>query len=63
MDEQHTYIHNVPSEPTINIKVEKNSRGFNYEITVIGVRSVDEALNILMYAEAKLKAEYGEKVS
>ena len=58
-NEQHTYVHNVPAEPTINVKVEKNSRGFNYEVTVVGASSVAQAMSLIQDAELKLKAEYG----
>ena len=58
-NEQHTYVRNVPAEPTINVKVEKNSRGFNYEVTVVGASSVAQAMSLIQDAELKLKAEYG----
>jgi hypothetical protein len=63
MEEQHTYLHTFPAEPTINVKVEKNSRGFNYEITVVGAPSVEWAMNLIHDAELKLRSEYGEKAA
>jgi hypothetical protein len=55
---EHVYHHNVSDGPKVNVKVEKNSRGFNYEVTVTGASNVDEAMAILKDAEAKLAAQY-----
>lgn len=54
----HVYHHNISDGPKVNVKVEKNSRGFNYEVTVTGAANVDEALAILKDAEAKLAAQF-----
>lgn len=43
----------------VRVKVEKNSRGLNYEVSVSGA-TVDEALELLRDAESKLRAEYGQ---
>lgn len=43
----------------INIKIEKNSKGFNWEVTVTNADTVDEALAMLMDAEQKLRNQYG----
>lgn len=61
MDEQHVYHHNVSDGPKVNVKVEKNSRGYNFEVTVTGASSVDEALKVVVDAETKLKAAYGQE--
>lgn len=47
--------------PTINIKVEKNSRGFNYEVTVVGAFSVDQAIAMVRDAEQKLANLYAQE--
>ena len=60
MEEQHIYHHSDNEGPRVNVKVEKNSRGFNYEASVQGCKDVDEALALLKDAEQKLRAEYGE---
>jgi hypothetical protein len=57
MEEQHVYHH---TESSVNVKVEKNSNGFNYEVSVHDAKTVDEAMAILKDAEGKLKAQYGE---
>ena len=36
-----------PASPTVNVKLEKNSRGTNYECTVVGARSPEEAERLL----------------
>jgi len=42
----------------VKIKLEKNTKGFNYEISVSG-ESVDSILAIIADAKAKLEKEYG----
>jgi hypothetical protein len=59
MDDQHIYHHNDSDGARVNVKVERNSRGFNYEATVTGAKTVEEAMALLMDAEAKLRAKYG----
>jgi hypothetical protein len=59
MDEQHIYHHSDNDGARINVKVEKNTKGFNYEATVTGAKSVDEALSLLKEVQQKLQAEYG----
>jgi hypothetical protein len=52
--------------PKIDIKAERNSRGYNWEIKVSGAKSTDEALAMLADADAKLKAQFAppeEKVA
>jgi hypothetical protein len=58
MDESHVYHHTVNDGPKINVKVEKNSRGYNFEVSVNGATNIDEALALVKEAEAKLKAEF-----
>lgn len=42
----------------IKIKLEKNSKGFNYEISVAG-EEVDEIMALIAEANEKLEAAYG----
>lgn len=58
-NDQHIYHHNEPHEPQVNMSIEKNSRGFNYTVTVINARSVAEAIALLREAREKLEAELG----
>ena len=58
MDEQHVYHHNDSDGARINVKVEKNSRGFNYEATITGAKTVDEATALLKDAEEKLRLQF-----
>ena len=62
MEEQHVYHHN-DNVPTVNVKVEKNSRGFNYSATVEGARSVEEAMGLLETAMKQLSEKYEVRVS
>ena len=44
----------------MKIKVEKNSKGYNWEITISG-KDLEEILPKLNTANAMLKIEYGNK--
>ena len=56
---QHVYHHSADEGAKINAKVERNSKGYNWEVTVTGASSPDEALALIEEAEAKLKARFG----
>ncbi len=58
-NEQHIYHHSDNDGARINVKVEKNTKGFNYEATVTGAKTVDEAIALLKEAQQKLQATYG----
>ncbi len=55
---QHIYNHYDKQCVTLNVKVEKNTRGYNFEVTVIGASSVDEAMALIKDAETKLRYAY-----
>lgn len=59
MEEQHIYHHSDNDGARINVKVEKNTKGFNYEATVTGAKTVEEAMSLLQEAQKKLEATYG----
>jgi len=59
MEEQHIYHHSDNDGARITVKVEKNTKGFNYEASVSGAKTVDEALSLLKEAQQKLQAAYG----
>jgi ABC-type Fe3+-citrate transport system substrate-binding protein len=58
-EEQHIYHHSDSDGVRVNVKVERNSRGFNYEATITGAKTVDEAMGALKEAESKLRDSYG----
>jgi hypothetical protein len=58
MEENHQYHHFDNDGPRVSVKVEKNSKGYNYEAHVSGCKTVDEAMALLNDAVAKLKAAY-----
>ncbi len=57
---QHIYHHYPePVGAKVNVKVEKNSKGYNWEITITGAASVEEALVMISEADGNLNATYG----
>ena len=58
MDDQNVYYHN-DATPKVAMKVERNSRGFNYEASVSNCASVEEAMALLSNAEQHLRKTYG----
>ena len=59
MDDQNVYHHYDNDGPRVNIKVVQNTKGFNYEVTVTGATSVEEAMQILLDAQGKLHSKFG----
>lgn len=59
---KHTYVHHDNINGVIvNMKVEKNSKGYNWEVGVSNANSVAQALEVLKDAEEKMKAIYGSQ--
>lgn len=58
MEELQIYHISGGSPDPIKIKVEKNSKGYNWEVSVAGA-NIDEILAKIGDANAKLKAAYG----
>lgn len=58
MEEQHVYHHYDNDGARINVKVEKNTKGYNYEATVTGAKNDEEALEILDKLVAELKLRF-----
>ena len=56
-DMQIKHVYGGSPEP-IKIKLEKNTKGFNWEVSVSG-DSVDNLLATIAYAKKKLELEYG----
>jgi hypothetical protein len=56
---RHIYHHN-DNAPVIFAKVEKNSKGYNFEASVGGCSTVEEALTLLATAMARLESIYGQ---
>lgn len=57
--QSHVYHHSEPAEPRVNVKVERNTKGYNYEATVVNARTPEEALALLRTTIQKLQVEYG----
>jgi hypothetical protein len=60
LNEQHIYHHSDSDGVRLNVKIEKNTKGFNYEATVSGAETVDQALTYLNALQAKLEEKYGK---
>jgi len=45
--------------PKVNLKVEKNTKGYNWEATITNAKSVEEAIAMVREAESKLKLQFG----
>ncbi len=56
----HHYHHyeNAPAAVKVNAKVEQNSRGMNYEVTVTGASTPEEAARLAKEAMQRLKAQF-----
>jgi len=63
MEEQHIYNHYDNDGPRVSVKVEKNSKGFNYEAHVQGCKDVGQAMALLNEAVAALKSQYETPVA
>jgi hypothetical protein len=63
MNEQHIYHHSNNDGPRINVKVEKNTKGYNWEVTITGAPSTTAAIALLTETETALRALYGEKTA
>lgn len=60
--EQHVYYHYANDEPKIAVKVEHNSRGNNWEVSVSNAKTVHEAMLLLIQAESELNTAFGPQV-
>lgn len=57
---QHVYHHSEENVTTLNIGIEKNTKGFNWSVTVVGAKSVEEAIQLISEANFALKKSYGD---
>jgi hypothetical protein len=57
MSDEHIYRHEDET-PRISMKVERNSRGYNWECGVSNCIDADAAIALLKAAEAKLKMQW-----
>ena len=57
--DQHIYHHDANAGPTITVKAEKNTKGFNYEAAVSGAATVEQAMTLLNQAIDALESRYG----
>lgn len=57
-DEQHVYHHYDGNVAKISVKVEKNTKGFNYEVSVSDASIIDEAIALLHNTQQRLESMY-----
>ena len=58
MDDQNIYHHNDQT-PRISVKVEKNTKGHNYEASVSNCTSPEQALELVQQVIESLRRIYG----
>jgi len=56
--EIHHYHHNDARTPVVSIKLERNTKGYNYEVSVSDANSVREALDLAYEASNELEQKY-----
>lgn len=59
--DQHVFHHNNTDGPRVALKVEKNSKGHNWEVSVSGARTVEEAMALIRTGDAALREQFGER--
>ena len=57
-DVEHILHHAAPTRTTYNVKVERNTKGFNVEVTVVGARSKKAAITAAKEMMAALSQEF-----
>lgn len=57
---QHVIHHYEQTKATVNVKAIKNTKGYNWEVSIHNAESVEEGMKLLREAEAALKKEFGE---
>ena len=54
------FYHGLSGGPKVNVKISRNSRGVNWEVTIIGAEDVKEAMKLIDEAEDLLHQRYGQ---
>ena len=58
MEDQNVYHHYEDNGPRITVKVERNSKGYNWECAVSNCKDVATAMALVSEAEDRLASEY-----
>ncbi len=61
MSEKQDVYHHNDDRPRLSIKVEKNSKGFNWEISVSNCTSLDQAFDYLDNMDYEMRQRYETK--
>ena len=59
--EQHVYHHN-DGKAKVSVGIERNTKGYNWSVSVSNASSVQEALALLEEARTQMANSYGEPV-
>jgi len=54
----HHFHHNDLRNPTISVKIERNTKGYNFEVNIAGANSTPEALQLLDTMVMELEQRY-----
>lgn len=57
-DQVHHFYHADLRNPTVSVKVERNTKGYNFEVSITGANSTNEALELLDTMVAALTERY-----
>lgn len=58
--EQHVWHHQEQAAARVNVTLEKNTKGYNFAVTVMNCADPDQALDMLEATRAELARTYGE---
>jgi hypothetical protein len=59
---QHVVHSWADSGPKLSLKAEKNSKGYNWEVSISSAKDVDEAMRMLAETDARLKTQFASPV-
>jgi hypothetical protein len=57
--QQNIYHHYDNDGARVTAKVERNTKGYNWEAAVSGAKTVEEAMTLLVEAESELRSKFG----
>lgn len=58
--DHHLFYHFAELPPRVNLHIEKNSRGINWEVTILNATSTEEGIKLLEEARQKMAELYGD---
>lgn len=58
---QHIYHHSDYDGPKANFKIERNTKGYNWEITIVGARNYEEASKLFQEMKTFIESQIVEE--